>query len=92
LTNEVHDGDHWGNWDFNGTESSRLLQNSWGEEGAFDPHSVDSIAEVLDWVFQLRTRKASVMNDIMGDRLSTFQDIFRSQLIMLCGAGRQPSA
>jgi len=42
-------------------------------------------AKMLDWIFQLRM-KTWVTNDIMGDLLTAFQDLYRPQAT-LCGAG-----
>jgi len=43
-------------------------------------------AHMLDWIFQLRM-KSWMTNDIIGDLLSAFEEIFDPQGT-LCGSGR----
>jgi hypothetical protein len=86
---EIHDGDSWGDWALEADGSSSpylVLKINRRRKYAIDLYSIDGSAEMLDWLFQLRM-KSWVTNDIMGDLLSAFQDIFRPQQ-MLCGAGK----
>jgi hypothetical protein len=86
---EIRDGDSWGDWvlEADGRSSPHLvLKINRRAKYAINLSSIDGSAEMLDWLFQLRMKRW-VTNDIMGDLLSAFQDIFRPQQ-MLCGAGK----
>jgi hypothetical protein len=87
---QIRDGDSWGDWELeaNGSRSPHLvLKINRRTKYAIDLFSIDGSAEMLDWLFQLRM-KGWVTNDIMGDLLSAFQDIFGPQQT-LCSAGKE---
>lgn len=50
-----------------------------------DLEGITESATMLDWIFQLR-KKHWVTNEVIGDLISAFQDIFDPQLT-LCGSG-----
>ncbi|MBZ5667200.1 MAG: hypothetical protein LAO30_21675 [Acidobacteriia bacterium] len=88
MVKHLKNGTKWGDWTLDthdlvlvlDTKIDRMRHHY--EIGLAD---ITDSAHMLDWIFQLRM-KAWVTNDVMGDLLSAFQDIFRPQTF-LCGAG-----
>jgi len=71
-------GTRWGDWWLDAETPSLVLD--YGREGRYAvplDEMVDS-AHMLDWIFQLRI-KTWVTNDVMGDLLTAFQDLFCPQ-------------
>jgi hypothetical protein len=74
----------WGAWVLD-TEALVLVLT--GEHGPYeiDLESITDSSRMLDWIFQIRMKTWST-NNIVGDLISAFQDIFRPQAT-LCGGG-----
>jgi len=88
MRKKVKDGTQWGLWWFAADTHSLVLDDERGHGIEAYSIALDGItdsARMLDWIFQLRM-KAWVTNDIIGDLISAFQDIFRPQGT-LCGSG-----
>jgi hypothetical protein len=96
MWTKLQHGQKWGDWtlDVRTAKSYTLVLDSPDRKDPDHHHHhhyeipIDEItrsAQMLDWIFQLRM-KTWVTNDIMGDLLSAFQDIFRPQG-SLCGGG-----
>jgi hypothetical protein len=84
----IRNGSQWGDWTLEVDKCGTFLVLDTKEERhhyEINLDSIDGSAEMLDWIFQMRM-KAWVTNNIMGDLLSAFQDIFRPQAT-LCGQG-----
>jgi hypothetical protein len=84
----LKNGTTWGDWTLETGDSVLVLDTK--IEGMRHHYEIElwkitDSAHMLDWIFQLRM-KTWVTNDVMGDLLSAFQDIFRPQTF-LCGAG-----
>jgi hypothetical protein len=88
MVKALKNGTRWGDWKLDTRDSVLVLDTRIDgmrhhyEIGLSD---ITDSAHMLDWIFQLRM-KAWVTNDVMGDLLTAFQDIFRPQT-SLCGAG-----
>jgi hypothetical protein len=84
----LKNGARWGDWMLD--TDAQVLALDTRIEGAnhryeIDLQTITDSAQMLDWIFQLRM-KVWVNNDVMGDLLNAFQDIFRPQTF-LCGGG-----
>jgi hypothetical protein len=84
----LKNGTTWGDWTLDTPDSVLVLDTK--IEGMRHHYEIElwkisDSAHMLDWIFQIRM-KTWVTNDVMGDLLSAFQDIFRPQTF-LCGAG-----
>jgi hypothetical protein len=78
----IKEGQKWGGWRLDATTMELVLDQ---EHYRVDLERIDDSAQMLDWIFQLRMKGWST-NEIMGDLLTAFQDIFRPQST-LCGGG-----
>ena len=92
---EIRNGMRWGDWQLHADSersSYTLLLESGLHHYEVRIDEITDTAKMLDWIFQLRM-KTWVTNDIMGDLLSAFLDLFAPQTT-LCGAeiGREIDA
>lgn len=84
----LKNGTRWGDWTLDARDSVLVLDTRIDDAKhhyEIDLRDIRDSAHMLNWIFQLRM-KAWVSNDVMGDLLSAFQDIFRPQTF-LCGGG-----
>jgi hypothetical protein len=84
----LKNGTTWGDWTLDTADSVLVLDTKIGgmrHQYEIELWKITDSAHMLDWIFQVRM-KTWVTNDVMGDLLSAFQDIFRPQTF-LCGAG-----
>ena len=74
----------WGAWV---VDAEALVLVLTGEHGPYeiDLESITDSARMLDWIFQIRMKTWST-NNIVGDLINAFQDIFHPQGT-LCGPG-----
>jgi hypothetical protein len=88
MMKSMKNGTTWGDWTLDTRDSVLVLDTKIDgmRHHAIPLVDISDSTRMLDWIFQLRTKKW-MTNDVMGDLLSAFQDIFRPQLF-LCGAGR----
>jgi hypothetical protein len=84
MLRRIKHGSKWGEWTLDAKSLTLDLQS--------DRHSyqigletITDSAQMLDWVFQIR-RKRWATNDIVGDLINAFEDIFSPQGC-LCGMG-----
>lgn len=86
MSDKIRAGQTWGDWRLE-TDTMHLVltRGSDAERYYIALRSITSSAPMLDWIFQLRM-KSWVTNDIIGDLVSAFQDIFDPQGT-LCGEG-----
>jgi len=88
MLNNLRNGMTWGGWTLDTHDSVLVLDtkiDGMRHHYEIELWKITDSAHMLDWIFQLRPKKW-VTNDVMGDLLSAFQDIFRPQT-SLCGAG-----
>jgi len=88
MTREkLADKTRWGDWWLAADTMHLCLDWKGNPESYYIPlQEITDSAHMLDWIFQLRM-KTWVTNDMMGDLLTAFQEIFYPQAT-LCGAGR----
>jgi hypothetical protein len=82
MMKAINHGSTWGGWVLDGNALVLTLKSHSYE---IDLEGITDSAKMLDWIFQIRM-KAWSTNDIVGDLISAFQDIFRPQGT-LCGFG-----
>jgi hypothetical protein len=82
MLTKLVDGARWGNWVFHANNLTLFC-----DAGSYeiDLEQITDSAAMLDWIFQLRI-KPWVTNDIIGDLITAFENIFRPQGT-LCGQG-----
>ena len=88
--NTFKDGMSWGAWRLE--TKTRHLVLTWKNNPEHYYILLDEIttcAKMLDWIFQLRA-KSWVTNDIIGDLVSAFDDLFDPQA-NLCSGGMDKS-
>lgn len=85
MPKKLKDGTAWGDWHLE-TSNLTLVLKSGRHNYEIDLEEITDSAHMLDWIIQLRM-KAWVTNDIIGDLVSAFQDIFRPQAT-ICGNGQ----
>ena len=88
MLKHAKNGMTWGDWTLDTHDSVLVLDThieGMRHQYEIELQKITDSAHMLDWIFQLR-RKTWVTNDVMGDLLSAFQDIFQPQTY-LCGAG-----
>ena len=85
MLERLKDGARWGDWHLE-VGNLTLVLRSGHDNYEIDLEQINDSAQMLDWIFQLRT-KTWVTNDIIGDLLSAFQDIFCPQAT-ICGGGQ----
>ncbi|MFZ0912802.1 MAG: hypothetical protein WBQ76_00700 [Candidatus Korobacteraceae bacterium] len=86
---ELRHGDCWGDWtlEAEGDDVPHLvLTREGGRKRAINLNEITDSAKMLDWIFQFRM-KGWATNDIMGDLLSAFRDIYKPQQT-LCSEGK----
>jgi hypothetical protein len=84
IMKHIDHGSKWGNW----TLDARLLALNLQVQGhsyQIELEDITDSTKMLDWIFQIRI-KTWATNDIVGDLISAFQDIFHPQS-SLCGQG-----
>ena len=84
MPGATKDGSMWGGWRLDASSLTLALQTG-RHHYEIDLEGITDSAQMLDWIFQLRM-KAWVTNDILGDLISAFQDLFRPQNT-ICGQG-----
>jgi hypothetical protein len=82
---KIKNGSRWGKWTFDDTTFTLVLNGEGEGDYEIDLESITDSAAMLDWIIQLRI-KTWATNDIIGDLLSAFEDIFQPQ-DTLCGGG-----
>ena len=78
------DGAAWGDWHLEASNLTLVLKSGNGSYEV-DLEQITDSAQMLDWIFQLRT-KPWVTNDTISDLVSAFQDLFSPQET-ICGGG-----
>ena len=87
MVQKIKDKTRWGDWWLAADTMHLCLSRGGNPERYYIPlKAITDSAHMLDWIFQLRA-KTWVTNDIMGDLLSAFEEIFDPQ-DTLCGTGR----
>src|SRR5215470_18055773 len=84
----IRHGQRWGDWSLDAPQTGQphLVSEIDGRERyAIGLYGIVGSAAMLDWIMQLRP-KTWVTNDIIGDLVSAFDDIFDPQGT-LCGTG-----
>ena len=84
MPEAIKDGSTWGGWRLNASDLTMVLQSG-RHHYEIDLEGITDSAQMLDWIFQLRM-KAWVTDDIIGDLILAFQDLFRPQNT-ICGQG-----
>jgi hypothetical protein len=80
----IKDGSKWGDWTLD-TKALSLDLYSDRHSYSIDLTDITDSARMLDWIFQIQLKTWST-NEIIGDLISAFQDIYRPQG-SLCGQG-----
>jgi hypothetical protein len=78
------DGAAWGDWHLEASNLTLVLKSG-NASYEVDLEQITDSAQMLDWIFQLRT-KPWVTNDTISDLVSAFQDLFSPQET-ICGGG-----
>src|SRR5262245_58869442 len=77
MQNKIRNGRQWGDWQLDAMTLTLVLQSGRHHYEVYLNEIRDS-ADMLDWIFQLRM-KAWATNEIIGDLISAFEDLFRPQ-------------
>jgi hypothetical protein len=80
----IEHGSKWGDWTL---DAQVLALNLQGDKHSYQINLEDitDSAHMLDWIFQIQMKTWST-NEIIGELINAFQDIFRPQG-SLCGSG-----
>jgi hypothetical protein len=84
MASDIKDGSTWGDWHLDASTLSLVLDSE-GHHYAIPLGKMTDSAHMLDRIFQL-SKKSWVTNEIRGDLLRAFHDLFNPQAT-LCSGG-----
>jgi hypothetical protein len=71
---KIRDGQCWGDWRFVAANLTLVFEKQHKYE--IDLETIRDSKELLDWIFHMRETKAWVTDQVMGNLIDAFRDLF----------------